>query len=60
MSDPVFRKSSHSAGANECVEVASVLGSRAVRDSKHPKLGHLTFGSQEWTAFLGTLRRQTT
>lgn len=35
-----WRKSSRSAPADNCVEVANTLG--AVRDSKNPEGGHLT------------------
>ncbi|GLU47980.1 DUF397 domain-containing protein [Nocardiopsis ansamitocini] len=48
---PVFRKSSYSSGGENCVEVADLPAGAAVRDSKHPGLGHLAFGAAEWTAF---------
>ncbi|GAA3727750.1 DUF397 domain-containing protein [Salinactinospora qingdaonensis] len=47
-----FRKSSYSAGASECVEVAALPFGAAMRDSKHSELGHLTFDASEWRAFL--------
>lgn len=58
--DPVFRKSTHSTTAKECVEVA-VLRTRAlVRDTQNPWLGGLAFPRTEWAALLGTARRPVT
>lgn len=54
--DLKFRKSTHSAGASECVEVADLLVGAAVRDSKYPEKGHLSFPAMEWEAFLGAAR----
>jgi hypothetical protein len=54
----VWRKSSYS-GTNggQCVEVARNLpGLVAVRDSKNPDDGALTFTADEWRAFLGAAR----
>lgn len=52
-----FRKSSYSAPRREdCVEVADLPAGAAVRDSKHPELGHLSFGASEWSAFLQATR----
>lgn len=48
-----FRKSSHSGGQGDCVEVAPLsTGGRAVRDSKNPRgpLLHLT--ADGWRAFV--------
>lgn len=50
-----FRKSSYSATANDCVEVAEVGTGAAMRDTKNREAGHLRFGPQEWEAFLGVL-----
>lgn len=48
----VWRKSSYSAGENNCVEIADLPGGgRAVRDSKHPKREPLRFTAGEWAAF---------
>jgi hypothetical protein len=52
-----WHKSSYSGGGNQCVEVAHVGENVAVRDSKNPAGGHLTFGAGEWKAFLGNARR---
>lgn len=49
----VWKKSSHSGAHGDCVEVR-VPGpfAVAVRDSKDPEGPALTFGSQEWSAFV--------
>lgn len=47
-----FRKSSYSGRDQNCVEVAQLPGGAAIRDSKHPKAGHLPFPVTEWTGFL--------
>ncbi|HLU97732.1 MAG TPA: DUF397 domain-containing protein [Thermobifida alba] len=53
-----FRKSSYSTGkGQDCVEVADTPAAAAVRDSKHPDRGHLTFPSTEWAAFLDDVKR---
>ena len=53
-----FRKSSYSANASDCVEVADLpTGGAAVRDTKHRDHGHIAFEErQEWTAFLAVAR----
>ncbi|MBB6172411.1 hypothetical protein HNR23_002471 [Nocardiopsis mwathae] len=53
---PKFRKSSYSATANDCVEVADFPRGAAVRDSKHPALGHIAFPASEWHAFLSNVK----
>lgn len=53
----VWRKSSYSGGANNCVEVAGNLpGIVAVRDSKDPAGPVLSFSRREWAAFTGAIR----
>jgi hypothetical protein len=50
-----FVKSSWSGkwgGVTRCVEVAQEHNLIAVRDSKNPNKGHLTFDKEEWDAFL--------
>ncbi|MGW9635426.1 DUF397 domain-containing protein [Nocardiopsis alba] len=52
-----FRKSSYSGRGDNCVEVADILGTSAIRDTKRRSDGHLPFPSNEWAAFLTTLTR---
>jgi len=52
-----FRKSSYSATESHCVEVADIPRMSAVRDTKNPDLGALTFSSPEWQAFLDAVKR---
>ncbi|TQN28434.1 uncharacterized protein DUF397 [Haloactinospora alba] len=51
-----FHKSSYSGQDVNCVEVAPLSPGAAVRDSKHPEKGHLTFPAPEWDAFLTAAR----
>ncbi|MBB4931075.1 hypothetical protein F4561_001895 [Lipingzhangella halophila] len=52
--EQTWRKSSYSnSKGGNCVEVAdTVSGGAAIRDSRHPDLGHLSFPAPEWSAFL--------
>jgi hypothetical protein len=52
-----WRKSSYSGSGNNCVEVAQAGGISAVRDSKNPGGGHLTFGAEAWEAFITDIKR---
>ncbi|RKS09815.1 uncharacterized protein DUF397 [Nocardiopsis sp. Huas11] len=46
-------KSSYSGSkGGDCVEVAEGTCHMYLRDSKYPELGHFTFGTGEWCAFL--------
>lgn len=58
MSEPQFRKSSYSGGAQgSCVEVANANGLFAVRDSKNPSGPVLDgFSTTDWTAFVASLK----
>jgi hypothetical protein len=51
-----WRKSSYSNWNNQCVEVAQAGATIAVRDSKNPDAGHLTFTTAEWQAFLNQVK----
>ena len=52
--DPLWRKSSHSNGQANCVEVAAV-GVVAVRDSKSADGTRLTFAAGAWQQFIERL-----
>ncbi|MFF3974676.1 DUF397 domain-containing protein [Streptomyces rubiginosohelvolus] len=46
-------KSSYSSGeGGECVEVANVVGSTHVRDSKNKAGARLSFGAEQWATFV--------
>lgn len=48
-----WHKSSYSSGNGQCVEVATVRGATAIRDSKNPGGPALVFTAEEWAAFVG-------
>jgi hypothetical protein len=50
--DDAWYKSSRSAGANNCVEVAHGHGWTAVRDSKNKTGPVLVFTGAEWSTFI--------
>lgn len=47
-----WRKSSYSAGSNNCVELATTSDTALLRDSKHPNEGHLTLTRTELAALI--------
>ena len=53
-----WHKSSHSSANGQCVEVAPVAGTVAVRDSKNPAGPELIFTRQAWVAFVEGLKGQ--
>lgn len=56
--EAVWRKSSYSGeGGNECVEVAILGDSAAVRDSKDPRGGFFVMSDAGWSAFLATVTK---
>lgn len=55
---PHWRRSSYSGQHDNCFKVASLPGSTAVRDSKHPDAAVLTFPVAEWRAFVASLNRE--
>ena len=52
-----WRKSSYSGGDNNCVEIATTGANVAVRDSKNPGGGVLSFSPGAWQAFTAGVRR---
>lgn len=53
-----WRKSSHSGGQHQCVEVAGLASQGvAVRDSTNPTGPTLTFSRVAWRTFINDLRR---
>jgi Domain of unknown function (DUF397) len=52
----VWRKSTRSGGAGDCVEVARLPTAVAVRDSKDPDGPVLEFATHAWRDFLGCIR----
>ncbi|MFE4059920.1 DUF397 domain-containing protein [Streptomyces sp. NPDC059096] len=51
-----WRRSSHSVGANNCVECArDHTGALAVRDSKNVVHPHLAFSAGAWSRFVSAL-----
>jgi hypothetical protein len=56
LSQAAWRKSSHSGGGNDCVEIAFIDGVAAVRDSKDPDGGAFTLSSRGWRGLVDSLR----
>lgn len=53
----VWRKSSYSGGEHGgCVELATLLDTVGIRDSKNPDLGHLRISRQHLAALLAEIR----
>ena len=52
----VWRKSTRTNSMSACVEVASLSGGIAVRDSKDPAGPALRFTTAEWSAFTTGIR----
>ncbi|MEV8440149.1 DUF397 domain-containing protein [Actinosynnema sp. NPDC051121] len=55
LSGAAWRKSSFSGEGPSCVEVAPVGEGFAARDSKNPTGPTLSFNTDQWRRFLGTL-----
>jgi hypothetical protein len=54
--DLIWRKSSRSAAAGHCVEIASAAAAVFVRDSKNVPGPVLEFGTDGWAAFVAGVR----
>ena len=52
-----WRKSSHSTGGNDCVEVAQAGPNCLVRDSKDPSGACLALRPRAWASFIGNIKR---
>jgi hypothetical protein len=53
-----WRKSSRSGTENDksCVELAAMSGGVAVRDSKAPEEGYISFVAADWRRFIGQVK----
>lgn len=52
-----WRKSSRSGAGNDCVELVVARIGAAVRDSKNPAAGHVSFEATGWDAFMGVVKQ---
>jgi hypothetical protein len=52
-----WRKSSRSGAQNDCVELYVASAGAAVRDSKNPEAGHVSFATPNWDSFLGVVKK---
>lgn len=57
LADALWRKSSRSGGQGQCVEIAHLSATTAVRDSKNPAGPVLAFAPDVFGAFLKTAKR---
>lgn len=51
-----WRKSSHSTGQTDCVEVAQTGGACVVRDSKNPETVTVVFAMGAWLRFTSDIK----
>jgi len=51
-----WRKSSRSGAGNDCVELVVARIGAAVRDSKNPEAGHVSFEAAGWHEFMGVVK----
>ena len=52
-----WRKSSRSGAGNDCVELVVAGIGAAVRDSKNPEAGHVSFETPGWDSFMGVVKK---
>lgn len=57
LSRPKWRKSTHSGGGNNCVEIAALAAAVGVRDSKNPTGQMITMSPTQWTTFARQVKR---
>ncbi|MCX5205009.1 DUF397 domain-containing protein [Streptomyces sp. NBC_00237] len=56
LNEAAWRKSSYSGSGGDCVEVADLVNSTAVRDSKAAHGPALIFPDQAWNAFVADVK----
>ncbi|NDU73565.1 DUF397 domain-containing protein [Actinomadura sp. DSM 109109] len=54
----VWRKSTHSGGNGECIEVARLAGAIGVRDSKDPAGVHLSVAPGAFGALISSIKQE--
>jgi hypothetical protein len=54
---PQWRKSRRSGTGDNCVEIAGLVGLRAVRDSKDPDGGVLALDAAAWNSLIAQIKR---
>lgn len=52
----LWRKSSYSNGQGACVEIASLAGTVAVRDSKDPQGPRVVLTAAQWQSFTASIK----
>ena len=52
MPEPTWQKSTYSAEAANCVEIATTAASIHIRDSKSPDTSHVTVTTAAWADFI--------
>lgn len=52
-----WRKSTYSNTQGNCIEVAALTGTVAIRDSKSPEAGHLSLSAEAFTALVAKVKR---
>ncbi|MFJ5105283.1 DUF397 domain-containing protein [Streptomyces sp. NPDC088554] len=58
----IWRKSSYSGGGSgggDCIEIADRTEVRVIRDSKNPHRAVLVFPADNWSSFIGAVKRGT-
>ncbi|WP_081640003.1 DUF397 domain-containing protein [Actinomadura flavalba] len=58
LANAAWRKASRSHANDACIELASVVGTVAIRDTKDRDGGTLLVGRSEFRAFVGRVRKE--